>query len=81
MEAQQTKKSPVSQETRNQMAAVKQLVNVFDLLNLAQFQGTFSKRIADAQSFVQHLHAQAFKTLEAAPDYEQLLKEGKEEPK
>lgn len=77
----ETKKSPVSEETRNQMEAVKQLVNIFDLLNLATFQGTFSKRVADAQHFVKRLHENAFKTLENAPDYEELLKEGKEVPK
>lgn len=78
MEAQQTEKSPVSQETRNQMAAVKQLVNVYDLLNLASFQGTFSKRVLEAQSFIKALHADAFKTLENAPDYEQMISEQKD---
>lgn len=72
--------NPVSQETKNQMAAVKQLVNVYDLLNLASFQGTFSKRVLEAQSFIKALHADAFKSLENAPDYEQLISEGKEQP-
>ena len=60
-------KTVVSKETKQQMEAVKQLVNVYDLLNLAQFQGNFSKRVLEATSFVKALHAEAFKTLQDAP--------------
>ncbi len=63
----------VSQETKNQMSAVKALINVYDLLNIGTYQGSFSARLKEAQEFVKALHTQALKELENKEDFPALM--------
>lgn len=68
-------KTIVSEKTKKLVGAIKALVNVYDLLNVGEFQGSFSRRVIEAQEFVRALHTQSQKEFEERPDFKEAMAE------
>lgn len=58
----------VPKDLQDKVEALKQLINVHDLLNQAQFPGHFSKRVTEACDFIAEIHKQAVEEAKNHPD-------------
>lgn len=60
----------IPQELTDKVKALKQLINVHDLLNQGQFPGHANKRIAEGLEFIAALHKQLLGEINEHPEFE-----------
>jgi hypothetical protein len=70
---------PIKPELQGKETTVRMLVLIHSLLADGLFAGKFSAKLTEARSFVEVIHNEALKALEADKDYQEKIKKEKED--